>query len=323
MKISGNFSIYGILVAGWLILIICCVSASGGIASYIGDTIPLQGYSYGSPTVYLFLTGPNLPVHGVALDDITARADEGHFTEVSVDGSDHWVYQWSTHAVGGRLDPGTYTVWAVNGPHDLSRLAEADYSTISIGLGTPAITVDTPAIPGSIELNTVPEGASAVIDDSYRGATPLTMRGIEPGIYTVTFSRFGYTKTSISFIVEPGKTTEVHATLLPLTGSLMVDTNPPGAHLQLDDVNLGIAPVSLDNITVGNHTLTVTKEGYITARQTVRIAYNATLPLYFTLAAASPGSAGTLRAAAILPGYCIGISIIILLGLFQHVRIRR
>jgi hypothetical protein len=70
--------------------------------------IPLSGYSYDSSAVYLFLTGPNLPVNGVALNEITARADEGHFTEVSVDSNDHWEYQWGTKAIGGRLDAGTY-----------------------------------------------------------------------------------------------------------------------------------------------------------------------------------------------------------------------
>ena len=50
--------------------------------TYIGDTVRLSGYCYTSPTVYLFLTGPNLPANGVALDNINSRADQGGFTEV-------------------------------------------------------------------------------------------------------------------------------------------------------------------------------------------------------------------------------------------------
>jgi hypothetical protein len=58
-----------------ILIIISClvltpsVSASVEITAYIGDTIPLSGYSYGSPTAYLLLTGPNLPVNGVAFND--------------------------------------------------------------------------------------------------------------------------------------------------------------------------------------------------------------------------------------------------------------
>ena len=76
--------------------------------------------------MYLFLTGPNLPVNGVALNDITARADKGYFTEVSVDSNDHWEYPWGTNAIDERLDAGTYTVWVVNRPLDRSQLAKAD-----------------------------------------------------------------------------------------------------------------------------------------------------------------------------------------------------
>jgi hypothetical protein len=171
------------------------------IAAYIGDTITFQGYSYGSPTVYRFLTGPNLPVNGVALNDITARADEGHFTKVSVDGNDHWVYPGGTNAIGGRPDAGTYTVWIVNSPNDRSLLAKADYGTISIRMGTPLI-VNSPVIPGALVLNTSPHGAAVLIDDIYRGSTPLIIESIEPGTYGVTFSRFGYTKLSTSVRVE-------------------------------------------------------------------------------------------------------------------------
>jgi hypothetical protein len=104
--------------------------------------------------VYLFLTGPNLPVNGVALNNITARADKGHFTEVSVDSDDHGEYQWGTKAIGGRLDAGTYTVWVVNRPLDRSQLAKADYSTISIRLGIPVLKVNSPVIPATLVLNT-------------------------------------------------------------------------------------------------------------------------------------------------------------------------
>jgi len=178
---------------------------------------------------------------------ISQPVDEGHFTEVSADGNDHWAYKWSTHTVGGRLDPGVYTVWAVNGPNDRSHLAEADYSTISLSLGAPAVTVDTPVIPGSLAMTSVPEGASVVIDNAYRGASPLTIGGIEPGIHTVTFSRFGYAKLSLSVNVEPGRTTEVNGTLLASTGSLVVDTDPPGhtSSLTMPVLDLPLFPLQI------------------------------------------------------------------------------
>ena len=225
-----------IIIVGCLVFI-TSISASVEITAYLGDTIPLSGYSYGSSTVYLFLTGPNLPVNGVALNDVTARADQGHFTKVSVDSNDHWEYSWGTKAI--RLDAGTYTIWVVDRPLDRSQLAKADYRTIPVSLGKPVLKVDTLAVPGALVLTTVPDGASVLIDNVYRGSTPLTLGALEPGTYGVTFSRYGYAKLSTAVRVESGKTTEVSGVLLPSTGLLDVTTSPPGAWILLDSNNHG------------------------------------------------------------------------------------
>ena len=317
-----NFFYYALIS---IILVIGCLSlassasASVGIEAYRGDIITLEGYSYGSPAVYLFLTGPNLPVNGVALDDITARADEGHFTEVSIDDNDHWVYKWDTSLMGGRLDEGTYTVWVVNGPNDRSRMNAAEYSTISVNLGTPAITIVTHAIPGALVLNTTPGGASVIIGEDYRGSTPLTIGGIEPGTYTVTFSRFGYTKLSTPVRVESGKTTEVSGTLIPLTGSLEITTSPTGARILLDSVNQGISPLTLENLTMGNHTLTVIKEGHVTTEQMVRIISGRTTQITIPLVPVSPSNREILPASGPDPAILIAGFFVILMAI-RHLR---
>ena len=315
-NIFYNTLISIILVIGCLFLT-SFASASAGIEAYQGDTITLQGYSYGSQMVYLFLTGPNLPVNGVALNDITARADEGHFTEVSVDSNDHWVYKWGTNTMGGRLDAGTYTVWVVNGPNDRSRLNAAEYSTISVKLGTPTITIVTHAIPGTLELNTNPDGASVLIGDDYRGSTPLTIGGFEPGTYTVTFSRFGYSKLSTPVRVESGKTTEVSGTLIPLTGSLEITTSLPGARILLDNVSQGIGPVTLANLTMGNHTLTVVKEGYVTTEQMVQVIPGRTTQITLPLVPVSPSNREILPASGSDPAILIAGFFVILLAIRQ------
>jgi len=126
-------------------------SAYRTISAYRGYTINLRGYSYGCPQVYLFVTGPNLPINSVALHEINAHADERYFTVVDVDSNDHWEYPWATIEAGGHLDAGTYTIGVVNRPHDRFRLFQAEYTTISIILRTPTITVDTPVIPGTLK----------------------------------------------------------------------------------------------------------------------------------------------------------------------------
>jgi hypothetical protein len=301
-----------LLLTGCLVLT-SAVSASAGIDAYYGETIPLQGYSYSSPMVYLFLTGPNLPVNGVALNDLSARADEGHFTTVSVDENDHWAYKWATNMMNGRLDEGTYTVWVVNRPTDRSRLHAGDYTTISVHLNSPGISVNTRPIPGILELNTTPEGASVMLGEIYQGSTPLTIDGIDPGTYTVTFSRFDYSRLSVPVRVEAGKITAVSGTLIPLTGSLEITTSPSGARIMLDSADQGTSPVTLTNISAGNHTLTVIKEGYITTEQRLRIIPGQTTPVTILLLPISSATSGKLPLSGQGPAIAIaGLTVILM-----------
>jgi hypothetical protein len=151
------------------------------------------------------------------------------------------------------------------------------------------------------------------IDNVYRGNTPLTLVRIEPGTYGVTFSRFGYAKLSMPVRVESGKTTEVDVALILLTGSLDITSGPAGARILLDAVHQGVTPVSLPNITVGNHMLTVRKEGYITSEQTITVVEDRTTQITISLVPASPPFMDTLQAAGPAPAALIAGFIMILL----------
>ncbi len=103
-------------------------------------------------------------------------------------------------------------------------LVEAEYSTISVSLGNPSISVVTPVIPGSFDLRSIPDNVSVVINGDYQGSTPLTVSGLNPGSYNITFSRFNYEKFSTPATIEAGSITEVTATLQPKTGTLVINT---------------------------------------------------------------------------------------------------
>src|SRR5512137_1157543 len=241
MKILPAARLAGIIMIGCLLLVSGAATAAG-IQVYTGDIVTLQGYSTGSQTVYLFLTGPNLPVNGVALDNINARADQGHFTQVDVDSNDHWIYRWGTNSVGGRLDAGAYTVWVVDSPTDRSHLNGASYRTISVGLDTPGITIDTPVtslVPGTMDLSSSPNETSVVVNNAYKGKTPLRLGGLTPGTYNVTFSRFGYYPFSTPVKVEPGSVSIVVASLEQQSGGLLINTSPAGARVIIDGADVG------------------------------------------------------------------------------------
>lgn len=71
---------------------------------------------------------------------------------------------------------------------------------------------------------------------------------------------------------------------------LSVTTNPDGATLLVDDVTRGVTPVSLADITPGDHTITVTNTGFLT--RTLKVKMTAGYRLIVTMKLGlSPGGA--------------------------------
>jgi len=113
------------------------ITAAGTGTYYIGEEITLEGTCTESDTVYLFITGPNLPSNGANLLNPSQPVIENgveRFVEVDVEADDTWSEKWNTGTITGTLDAGGYTIYAVSAPADKSGLSDAEYDTISIQL---------------------------------------------------------------------------------------------------------------------------------------------------------------------------------------------
>ena len=297
-------------------LLLTATAAAAGIEAVSGETIPLSGYSPTSNQVYLFLTGPNLPANGVALNDITKRADEGHFTVVQVMGDDSWSYKWYTGNINGRLDDGTYTIWVVNGPNDRSNLRNAEYGTISVTLGKPGlsagisggITTASASPSCSLVIISDPADSSVVVNGDYKGKTPLTVGNLYPGAYTINVTKFGFMPYTTAVQLTEGAEATVTAYLPPERGTLMVNTTPEGAQVLLDGAVAGIAPVTLINVLPGEHNLTVTKEGYVPVQQQVSLEAGQTIPVSLILSPVSPLQALPIKTPGLVAATLAGLS---------------
>lgn len=296
--------------------------AYSGIQTFMGDEVTISGFATSGPYVYLFLTGPNLPENGIALHDITRRADQGYFTRVSVDADDRWSYTWHTGSINGKLDEGTYVLWVVSGPNDRSRLSTADYRTIPVTLSKPFITVDTPVPPGSMNLQSVPDGASVTVNGDYRGTTPLSVGGLSPGTYEVTFSRPGFVNLSPRVVVQGGKNSEVIATLQLETGALAVNSTPPGARVLLDGTMAGLSPLVLENISAGSHTLALEKDGYMNASRQVSPAPGRTMAVEVILDPVPAPVPPATKAAGLVPATAGAFLVLLPAIAFRHRRDR-
>ena len=153
MRILASFSsgvnirFYRLLVAACLCAGALVISVSGygyseDYIGYLGETIALHGVAYNSDEIYLFMTGPGLPENGVTLTDTSQRADQGQFTTIDVDSNQQWAFKWDTSNIKNQIDPGTYTVYAVNAPVDKSDLAGHSYQSMRVDLKDGALSPD-------------------------------------------------------------------------------------------------------------------------------------------------------------------------------------
>jgi hypothetical protein len=134
-----------------------------------------------------------------------------------------------------------------------------------------SLTPNATSAPGWIRVFSNPGNASVTLDGKYVGRTTtdsfMTVDDITPGEYTIVLALPGYKSYSTRAIVSPNMITPVNATLVPVSGplakgSLSVFSDPAGATIFVDNESIGISPFTADDITAGNHLVTLRLKGY-------------------------------------------------------------
>ncbi|MCU0629256.1 MAG: DUF3821 domain-containing protein, partial [Methanoregulaceae archaeon] len=118
------------------------VVAAGDQSYFLGQEIKLSGTNSETDSVYMFITGPNLPANGGLLTDPRTAVNPfvipPSFTTTDVNDDNTWEYKWQTANLN--IDAGTYTVYAVATPNAKDDLAGTQYGTVSVIIRKPFVT---------------------------------------------------------------------------------------------------------------------------------------------------------------------------------------
>lgn len=151
---------------------------------------------------------------------------------------------------------------------------DAQASVVSIKLGERRpVALTTPLIVGTIRA-VASEGTEVRL--GHAGA-PLACTApceIEapPGTATVVFSRPGFRTVVQQAEVAADATIEVNANLLPITGSMVVTTDVPGALVEVDGRAVGYTPTVARDVPVGERKVRITAPGYAPVQRVVDVA---------------------------------------------------
>ncbi len=128
---------------------------------------------------------------------------------------------------------------------------------------------------GRLLVRSTPGGARVFVDGHAHGVTPAELRDLAPGTYSVRVVRDGYQASERRVTItsaRPSGTVNVTLTHLPPApppaapaggaGTLRVESLPSGASVFLDGTLVGTTPMSVANVSAGEHAVRMEMDGY-------------------------------------------------------------
>jgi hypothetical protein len=135
--------------------------------------------------------------------------------------------------------------------------------------------------PGMVSLNSKPSGAKVILNGEDTGRTTPFQKAFTPGNYEYRLAHENFRDYSGTFTVKESDLTIVNIELSPIYGILGVIAYPD-AEIYVDGERVGNR-IFTGHVSLGSHTVTVTKEGYQTEERVVLIEEGQDINLNFEL----------------------------------------
>ena len=148
-----------------------------------------------------------------------------------------------------------------------------------------------PVVPtmGALSVQTNPPGVEVFVDGVSRGNTPARI-SLPAGSHIVELRGRGVPRV-IPVTVTAGAEASQYLELpqTPSSGSLLVQSDPPGAKVTVDGVDQGVAPVSVADLAPGEHEVVLQAPGGQPVHQRVVIQAGVTSSVLAPVSTATPG----------------------------------
>jgi hypothetical protein len=142
---------------------------------------------------------------------------------------------------------------------------------------------------GTLSMQTNPPGVSVFVDGVAQGNTPARI-SLNEGPHTVELRGRGVPRV-LNFTVAAGAEVSQYLEMpeTPSAGSLLVQSDPPGAKVSVDGVDHGVAPVSVPDLTPGDHEVVLQADGGPAVKQRVLIQAGVTSSVLAPVSTATAG----------------------------------
>jgi serine/threonine protein kinase len=135
---------------------------------------------------------------------------------------------------------------------------------------------------GRLLVRSTPAAATVSINGEMRGSTPLVVRDLPLGSYTIHLTRDGFAaedrrlrltakSPSASLVVELKQASPDRADERGSTGTIAVESRPAGAHVFVNDQPIGSTPLAIPELPAGPTSVRIEMDGYQRWATTVRV----------------------------------------------------
>jgi hypothetical protein len=209
-----------------------------------------------------------------------------------------------------------------------------DYSTttlITAGQTRSLPVTMSTATSGTVVINSV-SGAAVFMDSTPVGTIgssgSLTLSGITMGNHLFKLTALGYNTWLNTVYIQANTVNTIAAPLTPVgpnptpvlpTGGLAIASSPSNAETYIDNLYRGTTPLTINDLTPGNHLVQISEAGYVDYTTTTTVTSGQTSPLAVTLSPAPTPTATPTPA----PGPALIITVLAaLLGIGGYLRRR-
>lgn len=119
-----------------------------------------------------------------------------------------------------------------------------------------------------------PSGSKIFVAGKYVGNTPFRFADFKESLARIHLEKKGYKSIEAERNLKKGKKNSYHAELIAIVGSAIIEYMPKDAVIKIDGktVNIISNPLYLKDLSVGSHTVEISKPGFLTFSDKIEIA---------------------------------------------------
>ena len=136
---------------------------------------------------------------------------------------------------------------------------------------------------GEVKIETQPPGAKIFVNKRTAGTTPTNVQNLPEGSHIISLKKEGYYDEEIKILCGEGKNNVIRKSLRPHVGEISISTAPKGAIIKIDGNTVGKSNKTIKELAVGQHTIAITKKGYLPINEIVELTVDQKIPLSFNL----------------------------------------